>query len=283
MRNLKEVLNWAQDHKVAVGHFNISDSEGFRAVVDAAKSLRVPVIIGVSEGERGFIGLEEVVALVRSEREEGTEVFLNADHSYSFESLKAAVDADFDAVIIDGAKLSLEENIALTKSCVEYAHTSGKQVLVEGEVGYIGQSSKVLSAMPDDVSLENLTTPEEAKRFVEETGVDLFAPAVGNIHGILRSGNPKLNIERIREIREAVGVPLVLHGGSGISDDDFRKSIDAGIRIVHINTELRLAYKEGIKEGLSSDEIAPYKFLAKGVEEMREVVENKLKVFNKIS
>lgn len=294
MKSLREVLNWAEEKGVAIGHFNISDSEGFKAVVEAAKDLKVPVIIGVSESEREFIGLQEVVSLVKIARGNGLAIFVNADHTYSVEKAKTAIDAGMDSVIIDEAGKPMEENIRLTKEIVDYAKSKGRtlstdsqgstlgEVLVEGELGFIGVSSKMLEKLPDGVSEETQTKPEDAKRFVEETGVDLLAPAVGNVHGIVQSGEPSLNIELIRKIREAVSVPLVLHGASGNSDQDILAAIEAGIRIVHINTELRVAYREGIEEGLKSGEIAPYKFMAEGVERMREVVRRKLHLFNKL-
>ncbi len=286
MKNLRECIAEAEDKKVAIGHFNVSDSEGFWAVVSAARALNVPVIIGVSEGERDFIGLRQAAALVKSAREEFNHpIFLNADHSYSFDRVKEAVDAGYDAVIFDGAKLSAEENIATTKRCVEYARSVNPEIIVEAELGYIGQSSKLLDAVPEGVSLTNLTTPEEAKKFVGSTGIDLFAPAVGNIHGMMRGGeDPALHPDLVKEIRQACGVPLVLHGGSGTSDDDFRKVIAAGISIIHINTELRLAYRNALRKSLQEnpDEIAPYKFMKEVVREMSLVVEKRLKLFNNL-
>ena len=282
MKTLREYVAEARERKVAVGHFNISDSEGFKAVVGAAQELGVPVVIGVSEGEREFIGIQEVVALVKIARDNGLPVFLNADHTYSVEKVKVAIDAGFDSVIIDFANKSFEENVTATRECVEYAKSEGGHTLVEAELGFIGQSSKILENIPEGVSEETQTKPEDAKRFVEETGIDLFAPSVGNIHGIVKGGEPDLNISRIQAISQAVSVPLVLHGASGNSDADIRAAIEAGIAMVHINTELRVAYKEGVEEGLRSGEIAPYKFLAEGVEEMKKVVTEKLKLFNNL-
>jgi len=282
MKTLREYLAWAEEREVAIGHFNISDSEGFKAVIETAKELNVPVIIGVSEGERDFIGITEIVALVQVERGEGLPVFLNADHTYSVEKVKQAIDAGFDAVIIDGANKSLEENVSLTRECVSYAKSKGGSVLVEGELGFIGQSSKILENIPEGVSEATQTKPENAQKFVTETGIDLFAPSVGNIHGMVKGGEPHLNIERIRIIAGVVKIPLVLHGASGNSNEDILAAINAGIRVVHINTEIRLAYKAGVEEGLKSGEIAPYKFMAEGVEEMKKVIHGKLKLFNKL-
>ncbi len=288
MKTLREYVQEAKEKKVAIGHFNISDTEGLWAVFHAAKSLNVPVIIGVSEGERDFIGVEQVSALVKSIRDEyGYPIFLNADHTYSFERVKEAIDAGFDSVIFDGAKLSFEENVKIAKQCVEYARNCGRDVLVEGELGFIGTSSKILDAVPDGVKLDegSLTDPIVAKMFVNTTGVDMLAPAVGNFHGMLRGGvDPKLNIERVKELAEITGVPLVLHGGSGNSEDDFKQAIANGVSIVHINTEVRVAYKSGLAKSLEEkpDEVAPYKFLAEGVKEMQEIVEKKLKLFNNL-
>lgn len=288
MKTLREYVADAAKKKIAIGHFNISNLEGLRGIFNAAKKLNVPVIIGVSEGERDFIGVKQAAALVKSFREEfNYPIFLNADHTYSVERVKEAIDAGYDSVIFDGAKLSLEENIKLTKECVAYARKSGRDVLIEGELGYIGQSSKVLDAIPEGVDLSEtaLTKPEDAARFVKETGVDMLAPAVGNFHGMLRGGvDPKLNIERVGEIKKAAKVPLVLHGGSGNSADDFAGSISAGISIVHINTEIRVAYREGLKKSLQEnpDEVAPYKILKPALLAVETVVEAKLRLFNKL-
>lgn len=283
MKNLRYIVRGAEEKGMAIGHFNISNLEALWAIFNAARGLNVPVVIGLSEGERDFVGVRQAVALVKSIREEyNYPIFINADHTYSVERVKEAIDTGFDAVIFDGAKLSLEENIAKTKECVAYARASGRDVIIEGEMGYIGTSSKMLDELPEGVSLEHLTTAEDAKRFVEETGVDLFSPSVGNIHGMLKHAkNPRLDISRIKEIREAAGVPLVLHGGSGISDEDFTSAIKAGISIIHINTEIRRAYREGLEQSLknNSEEIAPYKYLKSAVEAVQEKVEERLKLF----
>lgn len=283
MKTLKECIEWAEEKGVAIGHFNVSDSEGFKAVTEAARELGVPVIIGVSESERSFLGVAEIHALVQVAKERGQEVYLNADHTYSVEASKEAVDAHYDSVIIDGAEKPFFENVMMTKQVVNYAKEKHPDMLVEGELGFIGTGSQIRDEIPEGVSEDTQTTPEDAKMFVSETCVDLFAPSVGNIHGLVRTGEPELNIERIRAIKEAVHIPLVLHGASGNTDEEVKAAINAGIRIVHINTELRQAYKEGIKKSvMSTDELAPYKFMAEGVEEMKKLVIEKLKVFNKL-
>ena len=191
-------------------------------------------------------------------------------------------------MVIDAVKLPIEENIALTKKCVDYAREFSKKynkdVLVEAELGFIGQSSKIIDQIPDGVSEDTMTTPEDARRFVEATGVDLLAPSIGNVHGMVKSGNPRLHPERVKAIREAVGIPLVLHGGSGSMDEDFLECIKTGIDIVHINTEIRIAFTEALRKSLADnpEEITPYKYLSNTVTAVAQVVESRLKLFNGI-
>lgn len=287
MKTLREIISEADKNKTAIGHFNISDITALKAIFNAAKGLDLPVIIGVSEGEREFVGVRQAAALVRSFREEyDYPVFLNADHTYSLEKIKEAAAAGFDAVIFDGAKLPFGENLKKTREAVEYARSINPQIIVEGELGYIGSSSKILEDVPEGASVneKDLTTAEQALEFVRETKVDLFAPAVGNIHGMFRNiPNPRLNINRIKEIRGAVDVPLVLHGGSGITDDDFSAAVKAGIAVIHINTELRLAWRNGVERALAENrnEVSPYKILPAAEHEIYEVVSRRLKLFNK--
>ena len=289
IKTLREYIREADEKGIAIGHFNISNLEALHGIYNAAKKLNVPVIIGLSEGEEDFVGKDEAVALIKSIREnDNYPIFLNADHHYSFESVKEAIDAGYDAAIIDAVKLPLEENIALTKKCVDYAREVGKRenrdILIEAELGFIGQSSKILDEIPEGVSEATMTTPEDAKAFVEATGIDMLAPSVGNVHGMVRGGNPRLHPERVRAIRDATGVPLVLHGGSGTMSGDFIDCIKAGIDIVHINTEIRVAYKEALEKSLTDNpnEVAPYKFLQPAVDAVEKVVEARLKLFSGI-
>ena len=286
MKTFREHLQEAEDKKVAIGHFNISNIETLWGVVSAAKKLSVPVIIGLSEGEGRFFGLRQAKAVVDSIREEfDYPIFINADHSYSFDRFKEAVDARFDAVIYDGAKLSMEKNTEEMKKCVNYSRSVDPEIVVEGELGYIGSSSMLLNDLPEGVVAESMTKPEDAKLYVDKTGIDLFAPSVGNIHGMLKNTpNPKLDIERIKSIRDACGVPLVLHGGSGISDADFKSAIAAGISVIHISTEIRIAFKNAVLESFQkeSDDVAPYKLMRPALEAVEKIVLNKLKVFNNL-
>jgi fructose-bisphosphate aldolase class II len=281
MQSLKEAINQAWEKKIALGHFNLSDSNQYNAVLAAAAKVGQPVLVGVSEGERTFFGVRNIAAMVKAARDAGVQVYLNADHTYSFDGCKEVIDAGFDSVIFDGSHLELEENIKQTKAVVEYARQCGREVLVEGEIGRIGTSSKLLTAPPPDMD-KNLTDPAEAKRFVEESGVDMLAPAVGTMHGrLIGGGEPKIDLQRITDIRTAVGIPLVLHGGSGTSDEDLAASGKVGCSVVHINTDIRVAYRKGIEASLAADanEIAPYKFLAQGVSGVEAMTEKYIRLF----
>jgi len=286
MKNLPEVLAEAAAKKIAIGHFNISDLIDLKAVFEAARELNVPVIVGTSEGEREFIGPKLAVALVHSLREEyDYPIFLNADHTHSFEKVQEAVDAGYDSVIADFAKLPLEENIRETKRAVDYARSVRPDILMEGELGYIGTSSEVMQDLPPGAAIDpaQFTTAADAARFVQETGVDFFAPAVGNIHGMFaHATKPRLDIKRIGEIKAAVGIPLVLHGGSGNLDEDFTAAIKAGISMVHISTEIRRAWKAGMAEGLKLDTVAPYKLSAPAVLAVKAIVKQRLALFSSL-
>lgn len=271
----------------AIAHFNISNLDQARVIADVAQELNQPVIIGVSEGEREYIGVKMVRALVDElNNEYSVPIFLNADHTYSLEKAMEAVEAGYDSVIIDGAKLPYEENVAFVRQCVDeirkYEEKTGKRVLVEAELGYIGQSSSLNQGLPEGVTEENLTTKEQAKDFVIRTGVDMFAPAIGNVHGMLIDApEPKLHIDRLKEIVSMVDLPLVLHGASGNTDEDLKAAIDAGIAIVHINTEIRKAFRDGEMDYLAEhpNEVAPYKFGKEGQEEMKKVVRSKMELY----
>lgn len=275
--------------KHALAHFNISNLDQLRAICEVAQELNQSVIIGASEGEREYMGVEMTRKMVDEMNQEyEVAIFLNADHTYSLEKVKQVVEAGYDSVIVDGAKLPYEENVSLVKSCVEYVRNyetkTGRRVLVEAELGYIGQSSSLNSALPEGVSEANLTTVEQAKDFVLRTGIDMFAPAIGNVHGMLIDAEePKLRIDRLADIAKAIDVPMVLHGASGNTDEDLIASIDNGISIVHINTEIRKAFRDGEKKYMDehTNEIAPYKFGKEGQEEMKKVVRAKMILYAK--
>ena len=283
----------AEDKRAAIAHFNISDFAALRGIVSAVRLVssrfhtNLPLFIGLSEGESDYVGIKTAKMLVDEVRASGINVFLNADHVHSLERLKAVVMAGYDSAVFDVSDRPIEENIKLTREAVSIARNINPKFVVEGEVGHIGGSSKLLEILPSDarISSELLTTPEEAKRYVEETGVDMLAPAVGNIHGMMKDfPNPAIDIRRIRDIAKAAGIPVVLHGGSGISDEEFIQAIYAGIGVIHINTELRVAWRRGLETSLAADrnEVAPYKLFVLSEKAVEAVAFERLKLFAKL-
>jgi len=283
MTTLLEVLQDADTRRIAVGHFNVSDLVTLYGVVEAARQQQLPVVVGVSESERRFIGIPQLVALITSLREQGgPPIFLNADHTHSLAGAIEAAKAGFDWVVCDFSALPFAENLRQTREAVITLKALRPQILVEGEIGDIGSGSQIHDSAPHRV----LSTPEEAVKFARATGIDTLAPAVGNMHGVLKSmlsGDERkhLDIGRIRAIKQATRMPMTLHGGSDTADADLRGAIGAGMTVVHINTEVRLAWRHGIEAGLSGDpqEIAPYTLLAPAVAAVRRVVAARLALF----
>ncbi|GAC1413175.1 MAG: fructose-bisphosphate aldolase [Candidatus Doudnabacteria bacterium] len=283
--NLKEALEKADQDKVAIGHFNISDLAALKGISGAARELNVPVIIGLSEGERAFVGVNEAVALVRSiAKEFDQQIFINADHTHSLESALVAAKAGFDSIVYDRSELPFEENIKETAKAVKELKNINPNIIIEGEIGNIGSGSEIHDKAPENIGL---STPEESLRFIKETGVDVLAPAVGNMHGLLSSmvsGDVKkrLRLDVIEEIKKATGIYLTLHGASGTDDEDIKKAIAAGITIIHINTEIRIAWRKGLDTALAAhpDELAASKIFPESVSSVQRVVKSRLELFN---
>jgi fructose-bisphosphate aldolase, class II len=284
MKSLREVLQEADSKAVAIGHFNISDLVGLKAAFDSAQELQVPVVVGTSEGEREFMGIHQAAALVKSLRDEyDFPIYLNADHTHSLKAALEAAKAGYDWIVFDISTLPFEENIRQTKAAVEALKSIRPDILVEGEIGDIGSGSEI----HDLATNVTLTTPAEARQFVSETRVDTLAPAVGNHHGMskaIASGEARkhLSIDRIREIKAATGIFMTLHGASGTDDGDLQKAIAAGITVVHINTEVRLAWRRGFDAAFAAQptEIVPYKILPHVVDTVKETVKARLELFS---
>ncbi|HTV98293.1 MAG TPA: class II fructose-bisphosphate aldolase [Steroidobacteraceae bacterium] len=284
MTTLLEVLQRADARRIALGHFNVSDLVTLYGVVEAAREQELAVVVGASEAERRFIGVQQLVTIVKSLRDQGgPPIFLNADHTHSLSGALEAARAGFDWVVCDFSSLPFDENLRQTKQAVLALKALRPDILVEGEIGDIGSGSQIHDSAPR----RPLTTPEEAIQFVQETAIDTLAPAVGNMHGVLKSmlsgdARKHLDIERIRAIKERTRIFMTLHGGSDTADSDLRGAISAGMTVVHINTEVRLAWRRAIEESFAKqkDDIAPYTLLAPAVEAVKRVVGARLALFS---
>lgn len=285
MKDIKHYLKKAQKEGWAIGQFNFSDFSQLKAIVNKSAELKSPVILGTSEGESKFFGLEEAVALRDVLRKKtGSPIFLNLDHGKSVEYLKQAIDAGYDMVHFDGSKLSLEENIKLTKEIIKYAKKY--KVTVEGEVGRLGTDTSKVYTEKFVIDENNLTKPEQAFEFIGKTGADLLAISIGNFHGIEVSGvDPNLRLDLLRLIRQKIGDTfLVLHGGSGTPEDDVKEAIKTGIAKININTELRLSFSGNLRRALSNiEEIVPYKYLPDAQKSVERVVGIKIGLFGSAS
>ena len=273
--NLNEVLKKAQKEKYAVGLFNTTDTDMLQAVIEAAEESNSPVILGTAEvllpyGESKLIAPSVIAAAKRA----CVPVVVHYDHGLTFERCLEALQLGFSSVMFDGSAKAYGQNIEETKEIVKIAHAFGASV--EGEIGHVGEAAQ------GDESLENMyTTVAEAKEYLENTGVDALAVAIGSAHGVYKK-KPKLNIERLKEIADAVSVPLVLHGGSGLSDDDFKNTIREGIAKVNIFTDLCLAGERAMKDG-AEKKLGYLETRNLKVEYIKEAVKHKMSLFGSVN
>ena len=290
MKNLKYYFEKAEKEGFAIPQFNFSDFSQVKGIVAKAVELKSPIILGTSEGESKFVGLQEAVAIRDVLRKKtrsagsgqaGLPIFLNLDHGKSFEYLKQAMDAGYDMVHFDGSKLPLDENIKIAKEVVKYAKKKG--ILVEGEVGKIGTDGSRLYSEKFEIKEEDLTKPEDAFKFLNETKCNLLAISMGNFHGIEVSGiDPNLRLDVLKAVKEKnPDALLVLHGGSGTPEDDIKEAIKMGIVKININTELRVAFSGNLRRYLDNnpEEVVPYKFLVDAISSVEKVVALKINLF----
>lgn len=270
----KEMLLKAQQGKYAVGAFNVENLDMILAVIEAAEALNAPVMLQTTPSTVKYAGLDHFLANVKVAAEKtDVPVALHLDHGSSFELAMQALRSGYTSIMIDGSPLSFEENIAVSKLVADACFPSG--VPVEAELGKVGGKE-------DDLEVEGAfcyTDPHEAKEFVERTGVSSLAVAIGTVHGLYQ-GEPKLDLNRLSEIRKVVSIPLVLHGGSGIPDAMIQETIKRGICKVNYATELRIAYSDGVKKVLDKDPevIDPKKYGLEGRESVKAFVKKKLEV-----
>jgi fructose-bisphosphate aldolase class II len=277
--SMKDMLNQALEEKYAVGQFNVNNLEFTQAILQGAQEESSPVILGVSESYVPYLGgFPYVVAMVKTLMEHfniTVPVALHLDHGASFESCVKAIAAGFTSVMIDGSHYPLQENITLTRKVVDVAHTLG--VSVEAELGRIGGKE-------DDLVVDEAdaihAVPGECEQFVHETGVDCFAPALGSVHGPYR-GEPNLNFVRMEQIQKITGVPLVLHGGTGIPVHDIQRAISLGTAKINVNTENQMACTAAVRSVLEANpsEYDPRKYLGPAREAVKETVKRKMREF----
>ncbi|MFV8826301.1 class II fructose-1,6-bisphosphate aldolase [Alkalihalobacterium sp. APHAB7] len=277
--SMTEMLKKAKAEKYAVGQFNLNNLEFTQAILLAAEEEKSPVICGVSEGAARYMGgFKTVVNMVKSLMEDyniTVPVAIHLDHGSSFEKCVEAIHAGFTSVMIDGSHHPLEENIALTNKVVAVAHALG--VSVEAELGRIGGQEDDLVV---DEAEAAYAIPSECEQLVRETGVDCFAPALGSVHGPYK-GEPNLGFDRMKEIDELVGIPLVLHGGTGIPTKDVQKAIEYGHAKINVNTESQISSAKAVREVLAEkpDLYDPRKFLGPARDAIKETVKGKMREF----
>ena len=270
----RELLNWAVEQRCAVGSFNTYNLEVTRAILRAAEARQAPVFLAIGAGALDYAGFGVLTeASLEAAREASVPVAVHLDHSPDVATLAKCVGAGFTSVMIDGHRLPFDGNVALTREAVE----ASQGVSVEAELGGVPGAEDASGAQVHDIPM---TDPDEASRFVELTGVESLAIAIGNAHGVY-SGEPHLDFGRLAALRDAVMVPLVLHGASGIADEDIRRCIELGVRKINVNTEIRQALFESI--GASIGGVKGYdvtKLLGAAVDAMAAVVEEKIAVFS---
>lgn len=273
--NMEEMLLSAYKEKYAVAQFNINNLEWTRYILEECQNNNSPVILGVSEGAARYMGGFLTVAnLVRSlvkDLKITIPVAIHLDHGSSVKSCIDAIEAGFTSVMIDASKYSLEENIKITKEVVEYASHRG--ITVEAEVGHIGGTEDEINS---DIAYAKL---EDCEVFVKETNIDFLAPALGSVHGLYK-GTPCINFERMEKINNSLKMPLVLHGGTGLSDEIIKESIKNGICKININTELQIEWTKAVREFIKKDdkEYDPRKIIRSGENAIKSAIKNKIKL-----
>lgn len=281
LENMVGMLNKAFKEHYAVGQFNINNVEWTSAILEEAEKTKTPVILGVTTSAAKYMGgWHTVVGMVKGLMEDlkiTVPVALHVDHGPTVKDCKDAIDAGFTSVMIDASHYPLEENIRIVKEVTDYAHSRPNYVSVEAELGRVGGQEDFV------VAESAYAIPEECVRLVKETGVDCLAPALGSVHGPYH-GEPKLGFKEMKEIAGLVNIPLVLHGGSGIPNDQLRMAIDRGTSKVNINTECQMAWTKIVREVLSTNDKVydPRKIIGPGREGIKQVFIDKVTVFGSL-
>lgn len=282
----REWLKKAKEEKFAIGAFNVGNLETFKAIVQAAANKKSPVIIESSPGETSWMGADNMVDLAKNFSQDfGIPVLVNLDHSETLEDCAKAIEVGYELIHFDGSKLPLEQNLEIAKKVVEMAHQKG--LTVEGEMDHITGSSEVhQGSAADEAAKGQFSDPERAKKFVEDTGIDIFAAFFGNVHGVFAGGGENLHLDILEGIAAALpNTFFSLHGGSGIPDDQVQEAIKRGIVKVNINTEMRQAFRDSLEKTLDKnpDEYAMYKIEPEVLEAVQKIVEHKIDIFGSIN
>lgn len=277
--NMKQLLEVAQKHQFAVGAFNVADSNFLRVVVEEAENNNSPAIIAVHPTELEFVKDEFFSYVISRIKNSHVPFVLHLDHGGNLEDIMRAIHVGFSSVMIDGSLLPLEENIQLTKQIVEVSHSLG--VSVEGELGTIGNTG---TSVEGGVSEVIYTRPEDAQEFVEKTGVDTLAIAIGTCHGIYpKDMKPKLRMDILKEIKETVDIPLVLHGGSANPDEEIAEAVQIGIQKVNISSDYKFAFYKKCREILVETELwDPNAIYPACIDAAKEIVKYKMNLFQSI-
>ncbi|SHE28881.1 fructose-bisphosphate aldolase [Thermoanaerobacter uzonensis DSM 18761] len=271
-----EILEKAHKEGYAVGAFNTSNLEITQAIVEAAEETKSPVIIQVSEGGLKYAGIETISAIVRTMAEKASvPIALHLDHGTDFNTVMKCLRNGWTSVMMDASKLPLEENIKVTKTVVQIAHGMG--VSVEAEIGKIGGTEDNITVDEREAAM---TDPQEALKFAKETGVDYLAIAIGTAHGPYK-GEPKLDFDRLKKIKEMLNIPLVLHGASGVPEEAIKKAVSLGINKINIDTDIRQAFARRLRDLLEKDSEVydPRKILGPCRDAMKEVIKQKMILF----
>lgn len=271
-----ELLSKAHKEGYAVGAFNTNNLEITQAIIEAAEEMKSPVIIQVSEGGLKYAGIETISTIVRTlAGKASVPIALHLDHGTDFNNVMKCLRNGWTSVMMDASKLPLEKNIEVTRNVVSIAHGMG--VSVEAELGKIGGTEDNVTVDEREASM---TDPDEALTFVKETGVDYLAISIGTAHGPYK-GEPKLDFERLKKIKEMLNIPLVLHGASGVPEDSIKTAVSLGINKINIDTDIRQAFAWRLREVLKEDQKVydPRKILGPCKDAMKEVVKNKMKLF----
>jgi len=272
----KEILQHAHENGYAVGAFNVNNMEIVQAIIDAAEETRSPVILQASQGGLKYAGVEYIAEMSKiAARNASVPVVIHLDHGTDFKQIMQCIRYGFTSVMIDGSKHPLEENIRLTNKIIELARAVG--VSVEAELGKIGGTEDDITVSEREATF---TDPDDAERFVKETGVDSLAIAIGTAHGPYK-GEPKLDFDRLKVIKERLNMPIVLHGSSGVPENSIRKAVSLGVNKINIDTDIRMAFSRAVREFVANnqDVYDPRKLLGPAKKEMQKIIAEKMVMF----